>query len=285
MKRKLVSICIPTYNGEKFIIEALDSAIHQSYLNLEIIISDDSSNDRTCELIKKYKTLTKIPIKLFNHQPSGIGANWNNCIKKSKGEYIKFLFQDDVLFPTCIEDMMVVMKKDIGIGLVASKREIIKPQNINQFQSEWIDSYSDLQRDWNFGKEGIVYLNKEFLKDTRVLKSRENKIGEPSAILFKKSIIKKVALFREDLIQDLDYEFYNRVLKNYRIALLKKKLVGFRLHTGQATYINKNNPYNDTRILDHILLKDYFWYLDKTEKRNLLLKFFPKFRRLIKLIW
>lgn len=281
----LVSVCIPTYNGEKYLQEALDSLERQTYRYLEVVISDDNSTDKTLEIVNKFSDTSNFPVYVYKHSPAGIGANWNNCIKNSNGKYIKFLFQDDILFPSCIEDMMHVMMKDNGIGMVASKREILKPQKTNQFQDEWINSYSDLQKDWDYRREGIVYLDREFLMNSGVLKKRQNQIGEPTTILFKKSVLKKVGFFREDLIQDLDYEFYNRVLKYYKIALLKEKLVGFRLHTGQATFLNRNDPCNDTKILDRIFLKEFFWYLDSSEKRKLLLKYFPRFRRLIKLIW
>lgn len=281
----LVSVCIPTRNGAEFLEEALNSIIVQDYPNLEIVVSDDKSTDNTIEIIEKFKKKVNHPVFIYYHQPSGIGANWNNCIEKSSGEYIKFLFQDDILFPTCIDEMVKVIKKDNRIGMVASKREILIPSIVNEFQAQWIKNYSDLQKDWDFGKEEIIYLDKEFLIRSQVLKSRQNQIGEPTATLFKRSILKKVGFFREDLTQDLDYEFNNRVLKYYKIAVFKDKLVGFRLHAGQATYLNKNNPYNETRILDHILLREFFWFLDRTQKRNLLLKYFPRFRRIIKLIW
>lgn len=281
----LVSVCIPTYNGEKYLQEALDSLERQTYRYLEVVISDDNSTDKTLEIVNKFSDTSNFPVYVYKHSPAGIGANWNNCIKNSNGKYIKFLFQDDILFPSCIEDMMHVMMKDDGIGMVACNREILKPQRINQFQDNWINSFSDLHKDWDYGSEGTVYLDKKVLSNTEVLKKRQNQIGEPTTILLKKSIFKKLGFFREDLIQDLDYEFYNRVLKSYRVALIKEKLVGFRLHTGQATFLNRNNLHNDTKILDRVFLKEFFWYLDRTEKRKLLLKFFPRFRRLIKLIW
>ena len=85
----LVSICIPTYNGAKFIAEAMDSAIKQTYSNLEIVVSDDDSKDETLSIIEAYKTKTSIPVSIYNHEPNGIGANWNNCLNKSKGDYVR----------------------------------------------------------------------------------------------------------------------------------------------------------------------------------------------------
>lgn len=281
----LVSICIPTFNGAEYLQETLNSVKAQTYLNIEIIISDDNSRDDTLYIIDKFRKEANFPVYIYNHKPSGIGANWNNCIKKSNGDYIKFLFQDDLLFPSCIEEMIKVFKSNKSTGLVTCKREILEPEFPDEFQINWIKAYNDLQQGWDFGNDGIIFLNKEFLKKSDILKSRRNRIGEPTAVLFKTYIIKKVGFFREDLVQDLDYEFYNRVLKNYRIALIKNKLVGFRLHSGQTTYLNKHVSINDSKGIDHIFIRDFFWYLDRAEKRRLLLKYFPRLKRLIKMVW
>src|SRR5690606_34276938 len=117
--KPLVSICIPTYNGEAFIAEALESAIQQSYPNLEIVVSDDASQDGTLALVERFKARTPIPIYVYKHEPQGIGANWNYCVTKAKGAYIKFLFQDDVLEPDCISKMMQFMSSS-KVGLVYS---------------------------------------------------------------------------------------------------------------------------------------------------------------------
>ena len=127
--KSLVSICIPTYNGEQFITEALNSAISQTYSNLEIVVSDDASNDATIEIIERFKKKTQIPISIYHHIPCGIGANWNNCVQNAKGEFIKFLFQDDILLPSCVEKMVQLAETKKTIGLVYCKRNFIYDKN------------------------------------------------------------------------------------------------------------------------------------------------------------
>src|SRR5690606_24488463 len=87
----LVSICIPTYNGAAYIAEALESAIHQTYPHLEIVVSDDASTDATLAIVERFKSKTHIPVSVYHHVPKGIGANWNHCVKQANGAYIKFL--------------------------------------------------------------------------------------------------------------------------------------------------------------------------------------------------
>jgi glycosyltransferase involved in cell wall biosynthesis len=87
----LVSICIPTYNGKKYLNEALESVKSQVYKNIEVIISDDNSTDSTLEICNKFKHEVDFPVYIYSHKPSGIGANWNYIIEKANGDFIKFL--------------------------------------------------------------------------------------------------------------------------------------------------------------------------------------------------
>lgn len=271
----LVSICIPTYNGDKFIAEALKSAINQTYNYIEIIISDDASIDNTLAIVESFKHKTNIPINIYNHKPNGIGANWNNCVKQANGVYIKFLFQDDVLLPTCIEEMVDSIKSDQQICLVASKREIIiEDSHLNKDTERWIEKYGDLQDSLNLPLKNDMYiLDASLLKSNEFFKHPRNKIGEPSAVLFKKDLVNMIGFFREDLKQVLDYEFYYRILKKQKIAILPKKLVKFRLHSQQATAINnKMNDILDYTKYDKIIYNNYFWYLNSKKKFELLKK-------------
>lgn len=271
----LVSICIPTYNGEAYLQAALDSITKQSFKNFEVIISDDQSTDNTLYIIARFKENMDFSVRVYNHKPQGIGANWNNCLKHANGEYIKFLFQDDILYPNCIEKMVAVLKTTKDIILVASKRDFIIESNLNQELEEWINKYSDLQSEFKHASSRTLILDKKIFNSKTFLKSPLNKIGEPSVVMFRKDVLKKIGNFREDLMQILDYEFYYRILKEYKIAILPENLVGFRIHKNQATNINRTSNIDDYKIHDRILYKDYFWLLNCKQQKKLFLKFHP----------
>jgi glycosyltransferase involved in cell wall biosynthesis len=275
MKHPLVSICIPTYNGERFIAEALESAIAQTYPNIEIIVSDDASNDATLQIIKSYNNKTKIPIKIFNHLPKGIGANWNNSIKKASGKYIKFLFQDDVLEPTCITEMITVMEADASVGLVASKRDFIIDKGfLNNETKVWIDNYGDLQNTLKLNfVDGQASIDTTLFSSPEFFKSPLNKIGEPTVVLFTKEIVKKLGYFDESLKQILDYEFWYRILKHKKIIVLENKLVSFRLHAQQATNVNRAKGIPDYDLYEKILYKGYLKLLNPKKQVQLLKKY------------
>ncbi len=270
MIHPLISICIPTYNGEQFIVEAIESALRQTYTNLEIIVSDDGSKDATLKLIEPFKETTNIPIHIYHHNPSGIGANWNHCIEKANGVYIKFLFQDDILLPNCIERMVNLALKDEKIGLVYCKRQILYSDQ-NKFDARWVSNYALLHNKWDklIVSEGILN-GKDYLKDRKLLDRPQNKIGEPSAVLLHKDCFKKAGYFNTAIKQDLDFEYWYRLMPFFKIGFVDEELIIFRLHEGQATQQNKKDKTNDARLLSKIILKKLFRYLHYRQKLNIL---------------
>lgn len=270
----LVSICIPTFNGEDFIVEAMDSAITQTYSNLEIVVSDDASKDNTLKLIEQFKEKTKIPIRIYQHEPKGIGANWNNCIKQSKGEYIKFLFQDDVLALTCIEEMVVFAETN-RVDFVYCKRDFIFEKK-DVFITRWILNFENLHNKWKKVKvkNGVVK-GKNCLKDEYFMHTPENKFGEPTAVLLHKRIFEKIGYFNQNLKQALDIEFWWRVLCYFDSGFLDKSLIYFRLHNKQASQINHSNQVNEVDILHKFCYDKMFWKIHNKTKWFLLRKYNP----------
>ncbi|EGF56173.1 glycosyltransferase, group 2 family protein [Bacteroides fluxus YIT 12057] len=100
----MISVCIATYNGEKFIKEQLDSILHQLSDEDEIIISDDSSTDATLDIIKKY--LDKRIVIIDNQKFHSPVYNFENAIKQAKGDYIFLADQDDVWLPHKIDSLL-----------------------------------------------------------------------------------------------------------------------------------------------------------------------------------
>ncbi|MNX98744.1 putative glycosyltransferase EpsH [compost metagenome] len=266
----LVSICIPTFNGEKYLQETLNSIQEQTYSNIEVIVSDDKSMDKTLDIIEKFKPQSKFPVFLYHHKPKGIGANWNNCIKKANGEFIKFLFQDDVMEENCIEEMISIYDENPAVGLIASKRSFIIEQNaVGENTNNWIKKYEDLQNGLTQKKSNVLILDKLVFKRNDFRKPPFNKIGEPSAVLFRKDIVNKIGYFRTDLRQILDYEFWYRILKQQPILIINKPLVKFRIHQNQTTNENSKRHINDYNIYDKILFKEYLNLLGEEDKLRL----------------
>ncbi len=123
MKKPLVSICIPTHNRLEFLKKSLQSALNQTYPNIEIVISDNSSDKKTKEYVQ---SLTNNKIRYYyDPERSTSFLNAHYPVKIAKGEYIKWLPDDDILFPKCVEKMVDVLNKYPSVGVVMAPLRII----------------------------------------------------------------------------------------------------------------------------------------------------------------
>src|ERR1700754_2913400 len=100
----MVSICMAAYNSEKYIDEAIDSVLKQTYRNIELIIVNDGSVDNTAEVLKKYENHPQI--KIVHSINKGQCAASNLAVKHSSGAFIKFFDADDILNETHIESQV-----------------------------------------------------------------------------------------------------------------------------------------------------------------------------------
>ncbi|WP_053977501.1 glycosyltransferase family 2 protein [Mangrovimonas xylaniphaga] len=259
----LVSICIPTYNGAQYLEEALISIECQTYRDFEVVVSDDASTDATMALVEAFQQRNVFPVRIVRHEPKGIGANWNHCVAHAKGAYIKFLFQDDVMEPSCIEKMVAMMESSDNVGLVYCRRSIIYG-SLGGYEKHWLKSFEVLHNAWDEVsvvdgvQEGICYLS-----DRNLMQHPLNKIGEPTASLIARSCFDKVGFFNETLEQVLDVEFWLRLFPFYKVGFVDEALVGFRLHSNQASQINAQKKIDgvELKTLQGLLWKHHFLHL------------------------
>jgi len=231
----LVSICIPTYNGAKYLAETLNCAINQTYPNIEIIITDDQSTDNTLEICNNFAK--KDPrIKMFQNKKNlGLVGNWCEVINKTSknSEWIKYLFQDDLMAPETVGKMLNSALEN-KVGFVLCDREYIFEKNVSQ---KTIKSY------------GLVKKTGDIFVDSRKYSPREtsqlitpyifnNCIGEPPCTLFNKNNF-STNDFHSDLPQMVDYIFGLSKILESDFYYINEPLVQFRVHNNSQT--GKNN--------------------------------------------
>lgn len=120
-----VSIHVISYNQELYIAEAIQSAVSQDYRNLEVVISDDASSDRTFSIIRELQSVHPARIvALRNEANVGITRNSNRALRACSGDYIAFLGGDDVLLPGKISAQVEWFQRDAGRVLCGHKTEV-----------------------------------------------------------------------------------------------------------------------------------------------------------------
>lgn len=126
----LVSIIIPVYNREKYVIDAIRSSCNQTYKNIEIIIVDNHSTDKTWDVLQEWAGMDS-RIRIFQNEKNvGPVRNWECCLNKTKGDFLKILWSDDWMSNTFVEEALKRMDIDTAfvisdIDVVNDKGEII----------------------------------------------------------------------------------------------------------------------------------------------------------------
>lgn len=126
-----VSIGIPVRNGENFLEEAIKSILNQTFYDLELIISDNCSTDRTPDICRKYAKKDKRVRFVRNEKNVGASENFNNLFKLSKGEYYLSLSHDDYFHPDFLKKSVDILDNDKSIHLVHSKTMAVNEKRIS----------------------------------------------------------------------------------------------------------------------------------------------------------
>lgn len=207
-----VSIIIPVYNGSNYLEEAINSALNQTYSNIEVLVINDGSNDNgaTSLIAKKYEKR----IRYFEKSNGGVSTALNYGIEEMKGDYFSWLSHDDIYLPFKIEEQINYIKKKNFFGLLFSNYK-------------FIDSSGNLMSNKN---DFMKYQNLDFL--LRLFLSYPiNGI----TTLIPQKIIKEIGLFNPSLKYCQDYDYWVRITKNFEISSYDKVVSYSRLHDEQGT--------------------------------------------------
>jgi len=222
VKEPLVSICMPTYNYGRYIGEAIESVLQQDFDNYELIIVDDGSVDDTDEIVARFTSRNRNIRYYKNAENIGMVNNWNLCLDKSSGRYIKYLFADDKFADnTALRVMCDALEKNSSAIMVCSARIVIDEKSVPKKVWSFLDS-DTLADGWKLSKQCIM--------------EQRNIIGEPTAVMFRRTegMIGFDPLFR----QLVDLEMWLRLLRHGDMVFLRRPLVSFRQHPEQQSEVN-----------------------------------------------
>ncbi|SHF76899.1 glycosyltransferase family 2 protein [Geodermatophilus nigrescens] len=225
MSEPLVSVLVPTYNGERFLAEALASALGQTHRRLEVLVGDDASTDGTAELLAGVAEADP-RVRVIRHGRN-VGAFENpvRLLEAARGEYVKYLLHDDVLAPDCVETLVAGMQAAPDVSLAFSHRTRIDEDG-NRLPA---DATPLLTR------TGLV--DGTSLGDA-VLEYTRNVVGELTTCLFRRSDVDPAALWRVDGVQlaaNGDVALWLGLLAGRRAFYTERPLSSFRVHGGQRS--------------------------------------------------
>lgn len=203
-----ISVVMPVYNGEKYIKEAIDSILSQTFPDFEFIIINDCSTDNTESIIKSYNDSRIRYIK--NEKNLGVAESLNKGLDVAKGEYITRMDADDISLPERFEKQISFMDrhKNIAVSGCAIER---------------------------FGAIGGKAYNEYSKEKIRIGFLFRSCIFHPT-VMMRRSVM-EIENYRYDVHFDKveDYELWTRILPKYDICSIKSVLLKYRVHSGQVT--------------------------------------------------
>ena len=242
-----VSVIIPVYNSEKFLKETLESVIHQTSSDVEIIAINDGSTDNSLEILKKYEN----KITIINQKNMGLAEAVNTGIKKMSGHWLKWLSPDDILYPNAIEILVEEAKKLPENTILYSNWEIIDEKG-KKLRDFYESNYNELS---NFDYNVRLLDGQQINVNTTLI---------PHS-LFSKNLSMNPLI---DIIL-VDYDFFLRagLLHQTRFFLIEKPLIKYRIHDSQQSHQKilaslKNLEITKNEILSSLTNKTNDQYLD-----------------------
>ncbi len=124
----LVSVIMPVYNGERFLCEAVDSILSQTFRDFEFIVIDDGSADNTPAILRQYCRKDGRIIWLRKSKNEGIVAALNSGLDHARGKYIARMDADDISLPERLEKQVRYLESNLGTGVLGSSAQIIDQQ-------------------------------------------------------------------------------------------------------------------------------------------------------------
>jgi glycosyltransferase involved in cell wall biosynthesis len=225
MKEKLVSICIPTYNSEFFLEGTLASILGQSYQNIEIIIGDNCSSDKTIQIIENYAKKDFRISYYKNEFNIGYSKNCNKLISKSNGDYICIYHSDDIYHSNIIEKQVNFLNHYDEISGVFTHYN-----RINEFGEIIEKTKFQIQ-----SIEQVIIVNlDEFIKI--VLLKGGSCFCCPTSMI-RREVYSFLNCYDESLKYIEDQDMWARILLNGSLAILNEKLINYRIHNKQWSSI------------------------------------------------
>ena len=243
-----VSICVPVYNGATWLRECLDSALAQTADDFDVVVVDDCSQDGSLGIAQELAardsrvTVQSNPVRL------GLARNWNRCLELAHGEWIKFVFQDDLLHPECLARM--TRASDAGMPFIVCDRRLDFhpdcPEGIRRYFAELSSLEDLLDGNDTLSATGVSRILCEHLG--------LNVFGEPTSVLLHRDVFATYGPFNERMIQLCDLEFWARVGSNTGLVYIPDELVTFRIHEASATAANSSAQLFQKDVLDVLVL-------------------------------
>lgn len=249
-KPPLVSVVTPLYNGEKYIVECIESVLAQSYENWEYIILDNCSSDGSLATVREYER-KESRIKVHtNNKVMPVMQNWNRALSliDVNSKYCKIVHADDWIFPQCLESMVDMAETHPNVGLVSAYR----------LDENWVNL------------DGLPY-SSTVLSGREVCRSRliggRDLFGSPTSLLYRADLVRSRAKFYNEANLHADTEVCFELLQHSDFGFIHQVLTYTRRHNeSESSFARIVNTHKFNHL--YVAIEYGRIYLNKLEYRN-----------------
>ncbi len=221
MTTPTISICIPAYNAAAWIEQTLDSVRCQTRGDYEVLVLDDCSTDDTLAVVRRYED-ARIRV-LENEQNRGAEASWNRLLVEARGEFVKLLCCDDLLYPDCLAVQAQVLEDSTrkSVGVVCGPRDIIDDSGRVLFRRRGL-------------RPTAAVAGQEIIR--RIVSSGRNLLGEPLTVLFRRDLLQTVGGFDASQPYCIDLDMWCRLLAVTDLAVVPDTVGAFRVSVSSWSF-------------------------------------------------
>jgi glycosyltransferase involved in cell wall biosynthesis len=248
-----VSIALPVYNGEAYLVATLDSIVAQSHLQIELAIIDDASTDGSAAILQRYADADPRITLYRNTKTLGMVANWNRVISHCRGDWVLLMGQDDLLEPEMIETALRQALPETDLVMVA--RRFLFESSVDPLLRETLQKDLPTLKQLGLGP-GIVTPDRIAKVIPKLPSPSTNFLGEPVCGLVRRPLFERLGGYHPRLTQLADYEFWLRIALQQPMIAISEQLATFRVHGESQTSANRRIPIRGVFLESALLMQE-----------------------------
>lgn len=227
-----ISVVMSVYNGERYLVEAIDSILNQTYSDFEFIIINDCSTDKTAEILQSYNDAR---IKIINNDENlRLPASLNKGLRLAKGKYIARMDADDIALPDRFEKQISYLEKNQEVAVIGGSLIVF-----NEQEGEIYTQKADCNE----------LLDKYYLIPSPIL--------HPTAMLRKSMTVDEGYFYNEKYTSAQDYDLWLRIAKKHKINNIADIVLKYRVHSNSISQQRKEEQQmNALDNINHIISLD-----------------------------
>jgi len=239
-KRPLVSVILPVYNGEKYLEEAIESILNQTYKNYELIVVDDGSTDSSRAIVEGFNDKR---LKVVRQSNQGLSRALNRGLRESNGKYIARMDSDDVSMPKRLEKQVEFLENAKEVALIGTWADI------------WLEGTKSQRAHRHPTNDLILHFELLF-----------NNPFVHSSVMIRKSVLEEVGGYCEnkDITPPEDFELWSRIARKHQLGNIGETLHRYREVAGSISRHKAKMIQNNLESI----CKDNLEYILKNDERS-----------------